>query len=113
VGCHVALEFGAPLIIAVFMGMVTATGGGVIRDVLTNTQPMIVSGQVYATAALLGSLSYGSMRYVGVPEIPSELVASLAAFSLRASPIIFNIRMGPPWEFVRFGKVEDNQLGQQ
>jgi len=107
VGCHVALEFGAPFIIAVFMGMVTATGGGVIRDVLTNTQPMIVSGQVYATAALLGSLSYGSMRYLGVAEIPAELVASLAAFSLRASAIVFDIRMGPPGEFVRFGKRAD------
>ena len=52
VGGHVALEFGAPFIVAVFMGMVTATGGGVIRDVLTNTQPMILSGQLYATAAL-------------------------------------------------------------
>jgi uncharacterized membrane protein YeiH len=40
VGCHVALQFGAPFVIAVFMGMVTATGGGLIRDVLTNTQPM-------------------------------------------------------------------------
>jgi uncharacterized membrane protein YeiH len=113
VGCHVALEFGAPFVIAVFMGMVTATGGGVIRDVLTNTQPMIVSGQVYATAALLGSLSYGSMRYLGVAEIPAEVVACLAAFSLRASALIFNIRMGPPGEFVRFGKAEDDQIGRQ
>jgi uncharacterized membrane protein YeiH len=46
VGCHVALEFGSPFIIAVFMGMVTATGGGAIRDVLTNTQPMILVGQI-------------------------------------------------------------------
>ena len=113
VGCHVALEFGAPFVIAVFMGMVTATGGGVIRDVLTNTQPMILSGQVYATAALLGSLSYAGMRYLGVPEIAAEVVACLAAFSLRASAIIFNIRMGPPGEFVRLGKTEDDQLGQQ
>jgi uncharacterized membrane protein YeiH len=113
VGCHVALEFGAPFVIAVFMGMVTATGGGVIRDVLTNTQPMIVSGQVYATAALLGSLSYAGMRYLGVPEIAAEVVACLAAFSLRASAIIFDIRMGPPGEFVRFGKAEDDQIGRQ
>ena len=113
VGCHVALEFGAPFVIAVFMGMVTATGGGVIRDVLTNTQPMILSGQPYATAALLGSLSYASMRYLGVPEIAAELVACLAAFSLRASAIIFDIRMGPPGEFVRLGKAEGDQLGQQ
>ena len=104
VGCHVAIEFGAPFGIAVFMGMVTATGGGVIRDVLTNTQPMIVSGQVYATAALLGSLIYASLRHFGVPEIPAELMACLAAFSLRASAIIFDIQMGPPGEFVRIGK---------
>ncbi len=106
VGCHVALEFGAPFIIAVFMGMVTATGGGVIRDVLTNTQPMILCGQPYATAALLGSLSYASLRYLGVPEIAADLVAFLAAFSLRASAIIFDIRMGPPGEFIRFGKTD-------
>jgi uncharacterized membrane protein YeiH len=108
VGCHIALEFGVPFVIAVFMGMVTATGGGIIRDVLTNTQPMILSGQVYATAALLGSLSYASMRYLGVPEIAAELVACVAAFSLRASAIIFNIHMGPPGEFIRFGKTDDD-----
>jgi uncharacterized membrane protein YeiH len=108
VGCHIALEFGVPFVIAVFMGMVTATGGGIIRDVLTNTQPMILSGQVYATAALLGSLSYASMRYLGVPEIAAELVACVAAFSLRASAIIFNIRMGPPGAFIRIGKTDDD-----
>ena len=108
VGCHVALEFGTPFVVAVFMGMVTATGGGVIRDVLTNTQPMILSGQLYATAALLGSLSYASLRYLGVPEIAAEPVSFLAAFSLRASAIIFNIRMGPPGEFLRFGKTDDD-----
>jgi uncharacterized membrane protein YeiH len=91
------------------MGMVTSTGGGLIRDVITNTQPMIMSGQVYATAALLGSLSYASLRHFGVPEIPAELVSCLAAFSLRASAIIFDIRMGPPGEFIRIGKTNENK----
>ena len=109
VGCYVAREFGAPFVIAVFMGMVTATGGGVIRDVLTQNKPMIMRGQLYATAALLGSLSYASMRYLGVHEIAAEVVAFLAAFSLRASAIIFNIRMGPPGEFIRIGKTDDGQ----
>jgi uncharacterized membrane protein YeiH len=109
VGCHVALEFGAPFVIAVFMGMVTATGGGVIRDTITNQRPMIMRGQLYATAALLGSLSYASLRHFGVPEIPAELVSCLATFLLRASAIIFDIRMGPPGEFIRIGKT-DNDL---
>lgn len=112
VGCHIALGFGAPFIIAVFMGMVTATGGGVIRDVLTNTQPLIMCGQLYATAALLGSLMYASLRHFGIPEIPSELLASLAAFALRASAILFDIRMGPPGEFIRVGGVKSNDDSQ-
>jgi uncharacterized membrane protein YeiH len=104
VGCHVALDFGAPFVIAVFMGMVTATGGGVIRDVLTNTQPMILCGELYATAALLGSLSYAGLSCLALPEGVAELVAFLAAFSLRAAAIIFGIRMGPPGAFIRIGK---------
>jgi uncharacterized membrane protein YeiH len=107
VGCHIALQFGVPSIIAVFMGMVTATGGGFIRDVITNTQPMILSGQIYATAALLGSLSYASLLHFGVSGTPAELVSCLVAFLLRASSIIFNIRMGPPGEFVRWGRAKE------
>lgn len=104
VGCHVALEFGSRFPIAVFMGVITATGGGLIRDVLTNTQPVIFCGQVYATAALLGSLGYACLRHFGIAEIPAETAASLAAFMLRAAAIIFNIRMGPPGEFIRIGE---------
>ena len=111
VGCHIALQFGSPLIIAVFMGMVTATGGGFMRDVITNTQPMITCGQVYATAALLGSLSYASLRQFGVSGVPAELVSCLVAFTLRGSAIIFNIRMGPPGEFVRWGRAAEAQSG--
>lgn len=104
VGCHIALAFETSFVVAVFMGMVTATGGGLIRDIITNTQPMILSGQPYATAALLGSLTYASLVTLGVPEIPAELVAFVAAFSLRASAIIFDIQMGPPGQFVRIGR---------
>ena len=113
VGCHIALAFGSPPIIAVFMGMVTATGGGVIRDVLTNTQPMIVSGQLYATAALLGSLSYAGLRSLGIPDITAQLLACLAAFALRASAIVFDIRMGPPGEFIRVGAARDSSEGHE
>ena len=103
VGCHVALGVGAPFVIAVFMGMVTATGGGVIRDVLTQTEPMIMCGEVYATAALVGSLGYAALVQLALPEGAAELLAFLAAFSLRAAAIVFNIRMGPPGEFIRIG----------
>ncbi len=108
VGCHIALTFGTPFAIAVFMGMVTATGGGVIRDVLTQTQPMILCGELYATAALVGSLSYAGLSYLSLPEGIAELLAFLAAFSLRASAIVFGIRMGPPGQFISIDKKDES-----
>lgn len=104
VGCHVALGFGAPFVVAVFMGMVTATGGGMMRDVLTNTTPMILGSQLYATAAIAGSLTYASLNYLGTSNILAEWLAFLAAFALRAAAIVHDIRMGPPGEFIRIGK---------
>ena len=104
VGCHVALGFGAPFVVAVFMGMVTATGGGMMRDVLTNTTPMILGGQLYATAAIAGSLTYASLNHLGTSNILAEWLAFLAAFALRAAAIVYDIRMGPPGEFIRIGK---------
>ena len=108
VGSHIALQYGSPYIIAVFMGMLTATGGGVIRDVLTHTRPMILSGQLYASAALLGSLSYASLHYLGVPDFAAQMVAFLMALALRSAAIVYNIEMGPPGQFNRFGNPKDN-----
>ncbi len=107
VGTHIALSFGTPFIVAVFMGMITATGGGLIRDVITNTQPMVLRGQLYATAALAGALTYASLDLLQLNWLLVEATSFLVAFGLRASAIIFDIRMGPPGEFIRIGKSDD------
>ena len=70
---------------------------------------MILSGQPYATVALLGAFCYASLRSLGVDEIVSELVACTAAFSLRAWAILYDVRMGPPGQFMRIGKRERNR----
>ena len=103
VGCHVALSFGAAFPVAVFLGMITATGGGVIRDMMTQTQPMILCGEVYATAALVGSLGYALLAMLPLPGGVAEFLAFMAALSLRAAAIRFDIRMGPPNDFIRIG----------
>ncbi len=85
--------------VAVLVGMITATGGGVIRDVLTNTQPMILSGQLYATAARFGALCCASLSSWGIPELPAAVAVSLGALLLRGAAIGFDMRMGPPGSF--------------
>ena len=73
------------------MGMLTATGGGVIRDVLTNTPPMILSaGELYATAALggafVGALTihlHGSALLAQVLGLRTVLILRAASITVR------------------------------
>ncbi|MEH3086642.1 MAG: trimeric intracellular cation channel family protein [Xylophilus ampelinus] len=54
-GAQKALAFGQNVEVAILLGMVTAVGGGVIRDVLLNRVPVILRREIYASAALLAA----------------------------------------------------------
>lgn len=100
-GCHIALSMELSWPIALLMGMLSATGGGVIRDVITNTQPMIMGGQLYATAALVAAGSYALLVKTPLPEGLAELFAFALALSLRSAAIVYDIQMGPRDAFIR------------
>jgi uncharacterized membrane protein YeiH len=103
-GCHIALTLNTPLIIAVFMGVMTATGGGIIRDILCGTKPFIVSGEIYVTAAFLGALVYALLINTSLPSPIPGLIGFFTVLLIRGAGVIFNIRMGPPGEFITVGK---------
>lgn len=54
-GAHKALAFGHNSEVAILLGMITAVGGGMLRDVLLNRVPVILEKEIYASAALLGA----------------------------------------------------------
>ncbi|MEQ9696133.1 trimeric intracellular cation channel family protein [Shimia sp. SDUM112013] len=111
VGCHIALAHDVSWIVAVLMGMITATGGGVIRDVVTNTQPMITSGQIYASCALLGAGIYAGLSFLTLPVGVAEVIAFSAALALRAVTIHYDVRMGPRGTFIEIGKYKSTGNG--
>lgn len=55
VGAHKALLLDQNIEVAILLGMVTAVGGGVARDVLLNRVPIILEKEIYAVAALVGA----------------------------------------------------------
>lgn len=65
VGAQKALHYGLPPLMAAMLGMVSAIGGGMARDLLTAQTPMVLKTDVYAVPSLLGGtitafgLSYG------------------------------------------------------
>lgn len=54
-GARKALGFGHNNEVAILLGIITAVGGGVLRDVLLNRIPVILEKEIYASAALVGA----------------------------------------------------------
>ncbi len=54
-GASTAISLGFADWVAVLMGVLTGAGGGVLRDVLVNEKPAVLTGQVYASAAFVGA----------------------------------------------------------
>lgn len=65
-GAERAALAGAGPVVAVAMGVITATFGGIIRDVLGNESPVVLSREIYVTAALVGAAVYASLAAAGV-----------------------------------------------
>jgi len=55
-GAQKAMIFGHNSEVAVLLGMITAVGGGITRDVLLNRVPVILQREIYALAALVGAV---------------------------------------------------------
>lgn len=89
VGTERALALNAPAISAVTMGMITAVGGGVIRDLLSNEPPLILHREIYALAALVGGASTWFLESVGVVHVLAVALSCFLAFLTRAVGIIF------------------------
>lgn len=83
VGARAASEHGLAWWACMGMGMMTATFGGVIRDIIRNEVPLIFRKEIYATAALLGA---GLMLYLdslGVGSSVSVVISALVAAAVR------------------------------
>lgn len=93
IGASVTLSLDHPVWLAVAMGVLTGVGGGVLRDVLANTQPLIFTGQVYATAALAGSLAFAVLNEAGWVNRLTYWLPALLVMAIRM------IAIGRRWQF--------------
>jgi uncharacterized membrane protein YeiH len=93
IGAERALAAGAPIIVAVLMGMITATFGGLVRDVLCAEVPLILRREIYATAAAAGAAVYAGLHLLGVARPATVLAAFVVGFAIRAVAIAFGLSL--------------------
>jgi len=86
-GAEVALELSFGPAAAVVAGIITGVGGGVIRDLLADRTPLILSGEIYATAAIAGALVFVVLGELAVSDPLPALAGALVVFGLRVAGI--------------------------
>ena len=94
VGMDLAMQLGFDgTFLVCFMGVVTAVGGGLLRDVMVNVKPVILTKEIYATASMVGSVFYYFMLKTSVPAIATTIVALVIIFGMRMWAIVKNINL--------------------
>ena len=98
-GVQITLETSdaSNLFLVIFMGMLTGTGGGVLRDVIVRRKPVIISRYIYAVAAIVGSICYLICIYCRLSE-PIAVTTGVI--------LVFGIRMVATWKRLDFPKVK-------
>lgn len=86
-GAVKAASLGHGMVTCVMMGTITATAGGLLRDVVCNEPPLLLKEDIYATAALLGSGICIALLRFGVEQTYAVLVGGAVVFITRGLAI--------------------------
>ena len=95
-GTKISLTHGTGPVVAVMLGVTTAVTGGMIRDMICTEIPLILSGEIYATAAFVAGGTFVLADSFGVPPGPALASAVLAGFVVRALGIVYNWSLPSP-----------------
>lgn len=80
-------------IICIALGTMSACFGGVIRDILCNEIPVIFRKEVYATACILGGLSYFIIKKLPIDDNVVFIIAGLVVILIRLVAVRFKISL--------------------
>lgn len=95
-GAAKTIALGHGFFVVLIMGAMTASAGGLMRDVVANVDPLLLKTDIYATAALLAALVYFLMVALGAPELAAFGAGILAGFTLRGAAIVFGLSLPKP-----------------
>jgi len=93
-GAQKALSYGHNAQVAVLLGITTAVGGGVLRDVMLNRIPVILEREIYASAALIGACIVVSGNYFNwIPADLASILGLIICFAIRIMALRFHWNM--------------------
>lgn len=87
---RICLEFDTGPVVAIMLGVASAVTGGMIRDIICNEIPLILTREIYATAAFISSATFVLLDALVIDSRVSLSVAVVAGFAVRGLSILFD-----------------------
>ena len=84
-----ALDVGAPALVAIAMGVVTGSLGGIIRDTLGHVPSVLLRHEIYVTASVLGACAYVLLNALSSGRPIAMIAGFLVTFVVRGLAITF------------------------
>jgi uncharacterized membrane protein YeiH len=88
-GAQKALAITGSPVVAIVMGMLTATFGGILRDILAGEPSVLLRPEIYVSAALAGAAIYTFGDLAGLPQPVAGIAGFAAAFAVRGGALKF------------------------
>lgn len=92
-GIQKGIMFGLSPGICVALGTITGCFGGVIRDTLLNTIPLIFHKEIYATACILGGILFYALKYFNFKDDAATIAVIVFIFLLRVVVVRFKLAL--------------------
>lgn len=93
VGVEKGINAGLDPIICIALGTMSACFGGVIRDILCNEIPVIFRKEIYATACIVGGLTYFLVRKLPIDNNVVFIIAGLVVITIRLLAVRFKVTL--------------------
>lgn len=93
VGIEKGLSVELSPIMCIALGIMTASFGGVIRDMLCNEIPVIFRKEIYATACIIGGLCYFLFNYLPIDDVYAYVGAIIVIITIRVLAVKFEISL--------------------
>jgi len=102
-GTYKALIFNAPVTVAILLGVITAVGGGVLRDVLARRTPAIFTGgPLYATATFIGASLFVVLDALDINRDLAVVITVITIFVIHMLSIRYKLHLRPAVESLDF-----------
>jgi len=93
VGIEKSLAAHFPFWVAIMMGIITGSAGGILRDILINEEPLIFRKDIYALACVVGGLMYYSCFQLGVPSVIIQIVSAASVIFTRLLAVKYHLSL--------------------